>query len=129
MSSNVSSSPPAMRRHSSSALAAALGTLALAFALPAAAQFIPTETLVSPNPALIDAEFSQSRAKIVWTDQVGNMWLANVNRKTGAFEPMRSEALRIAGWVERASVMLEPNGPTPVATTSASPAGTGSPSR
>jgi hypothetical protein len=94
MSSNASSTLSALRRHASATWAAALG--ALAFALPAAAQFIPTETLVSPNPALIDAEFSQSRAKIVWTDQVGNMWLANVNRDTGAFEPVSGKGQLIA---------------------------------
>jgi hypothetical protein len=96
MSSNVSSNLAAVRRRASRAWTASLGAFALALALPSLAQFIPTETLVSPNPGLVDAEFSQSRAKIVWTDSVGNLWLANVNRNTGAFEPVSGKGQQIA---------------------------------
>lgn len=66
--------------------------LGLAFALcttagSASAQFVPNETLVSSNPALVDAEYSQQRNMIVWTDRIGRLWLANVNTTTGAIEP------------------------------------------
>lgn len=64
--------------------------------MPALAQFVPNESLVSPNPSLVDYEFSQSRGKIVWTDPTGNLWLAGVNRTTGAFAPKSGKGQLIA---------------------------------
>jgi hypothetical protein len=80
----------------------ALG-LGLLTALPATAEFRPNESLVSPHRGLIDFEISDSRAQIVWTDNQSNMWLANINRKTGAFEPRsgRGELIAtgtVSGW-------------------------------
>ena len=52
------------------------------------AQFAPNETLVSPKTTLIDFEFSQSRAQFAWVDEAGSLWLGNVDRDTGAFQPV-----------------------------------------
>lgn len=77
----------------------------------ALAQFVPNEKLVSPNPALVDAEFSQSRAMIAWTDSKGVLWVGNVNRATGAFEPVSGQGRQIAtGTVSRMNMFLW-NGP------------------
>lgn len=78
---------------------------------PAMAQFKPNEKLVSPNPGLVDAEFSQSRGKLAWTDQNGVLWLANVNAATGAFEPVSGQGQQIAtGTVSGVNMFLW-NGP------------------
>lgn len=53
---------------------------------PAAAQkrsWTPGEVQVSAERELIDSEISQSRAQIVWSDGLGRMWLADLNRDTG----------------------------------------------
>ncbi len=80
-------------------------------AAPASAQFVPNESRVSPNPALIDAEFSQSRAKIAWTDSKGVLWLGNVNRATGAFEPVSGQGQQIATGTVSGLNMFLWNGP------------------
>lgn len=78
---------------------------------PATAQFRPNERLVSPNPGLIDLEFSQERAKIAWTDQHGVLWLGGVNPATGAFEPLSGQGQQIAtGTVSKMNMFLW-NGP------------------
>lgn len=80
-------------------------------ALGAGREFAPNEKLVSPNPALIDFEFSQARAKLAWTDPNGNLWLADVNRSTGAFEPLSGQGQLIAtNTVSKANMFLW-NGP------------------
>jgi len=101
------------------AVAACIASLTVGLtALPAAAQFTPNETLVSPNPGLIDAEFSQSRAKIAWTDSKGNLWLGGVNRDTGAFEPASGKGQLIAtGTVDRLNMFMW-NGPEWISTAS-----------
>jgi len=76
-------------------LSALITSLGIGLATPAAAQFIPNETLVSPHPGLIDLEFSQSRAKFAWTDPKGVLWLGGVNRDTGAFEPLSGQGKQI----------------------------------
>lgn len=86
-----------------SVLSSALAALSMAVALPAAAQFVPNETRVSPNPGLIDYEISQSRARYTWTDQNGVLWIGNMNRSTGDFEPKSGQGKQIAtntvaGW-------------------------------
>lgn len=80
-------------------------------AAPAIAQFVPNEKLVSPNPALVDAEFSQSRAKIAWTDSKGVLWLGNVNRDTGAFSPLSGQGQQIATGTVSGLNMFLWNGP------------------
>lgn len=80
-------------------------------AVPAIAQFVPNESRVSPNPALVDAEFSQSRAKIAWTDSKGVLWLGNVNRATGAFEPVSGQGQQIATGTVSGLNMFLWNGP------------------
>jgi hypothetical protein len=93
------------------AITAGVAALAIGLACPAWAQFTPNETLVSPNPALIDPEFSQSRGKLAWTDPKGNLWLANVNGATGAFKPISGQGELIAtGTVSKANMFLW-NGP------------------
>lgn len=49
--------------------------------------FWPTEQLVTSQPDLIDAEYSQDRGQICWVDRSGNLWVGNINRQTGRFEP------------------------------------------
>jgi len=78
---------------------------------PAAAQFLPNESLVSANPGLIDFEFSQSRGRVAWTDPQGNLWLARVNRSTGAFEPVTGRGQLVATGAVAKSNMFKWNGP------------------
>lgn len=52
-----------------------------------AAGWVPNETQVSPQTDLIDYEFSQSRAQFAWNDELGNLWIGNVDRATGNFVP------------------------------------------
>lgn len=78
---------------------------------PALAQFAPNERLVSPNPALVDAELSQSRAKFVWTDQKGGLWIGDVNRATGAFEPRSGLGRLITTGTVKGMNMFLWNGP------------------
>lgn len=52
----------------------------------------PNEQLVSLQPDLIDAEFSQSRAQITWCDVEGNLWLGDVDPDTGMFSPFNGKA-------------------------------------
>lgn len=56
-------------------------------AIPAAAQWQPNETQVSAQPDLIDYEFSQARGQFAWNDELGNLWIGNVDRATGLFVP------------------------------------------
>lgn len=51
----------------------------------AAAQSV--EVQVSANADLIDPEFSQSRAQIIWVDAVGGIWVADLDRASGAIVP------------------------------------------
>jgi hypothetical protein len=72
--------------------------LTLLAALGAAAQpadWAPNETQVSAEPTLIDIEFSQSRGMLTWVDEVGGLWIANVNRDTGLFEPADGRGLLV----------------------------------
>lgn len=91
------------------------GVASMAFACllaaPAAAQFEPNESRVSGNPGLIDFEFSQTRARVAWTDPQGNLWLARVNRATGAFEPTSGKGVLIATGAVAKSNMFKWNGP------------------
>lgn len=105
----------AHRAAPSSLLAAALTALAAA---PVAAQFVPTEVRVSPHRGLVDYEISQQRAKIAWTDPKGDMWLADVNRDTGAFEPAHGRGQLLAQNTVANWNMFMWNGPEWVATAS-----------
>ena len=74
----------------------ALAAVSLAFAAHAQpAGWSPNEQLVSAEPTLIDPEFSQSRAMIAWFDELGGVWLANVDRDTGLFVPADGRGLQI----------------------------------
>lgn len=85
--------------------------LSFGLAAPASAQFVPNESLVSPNPGLIDFEFSQSRGRIAWTDTSGNLWLGGVNRDTGAFEPISGMGVKVATGTVSGLNMFKWNGP------------------
>lgn len=52
-----------------------------------AAGFTPNESLVAAQPDLLDAEYSQSLAKVAWADHDGHLWLADVDRQTGMYVP------------------------------------------
>lgn len=96
-----------------------LGLLgAAAVAVPALAQYIPTETLVSPYPGLLDPEYSQSRAKFAWADLDGNLWLGGVNRATGAFEPVNGKGELVSNNVINSGLRLIFNGPEWLSTAS-----------
>lgn len=90
----------------------------VAWVAPAQAQFVPNETLVSPNPILLDPEFSQMRAKFAWADVHGNLWLGGVNRATGAFEPVSGQGELITDNVINSGVRLIFNGPEWLSTAS-----------
>lgn len=100
------------------ALAAAAAALGLTAASPAAAQFTPTEVRVSPHRGLVDHEISQQRAKIAWTDPKGNMWLAGINRDTGAFEPANGRGQLLATNTVANWNMFMWNGPEWISTAS-----------
>ncbi|MBS0432255.1 MAG: hypothetical protein JSS21_07600 [Proteobacteria bacterium] len=57
-------------------------------ALPSArAQFVRNESTVALERDLLDPEYSNARAQVTWIDSNGNLWVANVDRHTGLFEP------------------------------------------
>ena len=60
-----------------------------------AQSWVPNETVASPQADLIDYEFSQIRGQIVWNDEIGNLWLANVDRSTGLFVPQDGRGILI----------------------------------
>lgn len=60
-----------------------------------AAGWSPNETLVSSTPDLIDFEFSQSRAQFCWNDEIGNLWIGNVDRVTGDFVPADGKGILV----------------------------------
>lgn len=66
------------------ALAAASGLL---LACAAHAAWTPNETQVSSQADLLDPEFSQALGMVVWIDETGHVWVAQVDRDTGAFIP------------------------------------------
>ena len=44
---------------------------------------------------LIDPEFSQSRAQFIWNDEVGNLWIGNIDRDTGNFVPWDGKGILV----------------------------------
>ena len=60
-----------------------------------AAGWAPNETRVSPTPDLVDFEFSQSRAQFCWNDEIGNLWVGNVDRATGNFVPADGKGILV----------------------------------
>lgn len=76
----------------------ACAVVATLFAVPTSwAQFTPNESLVTQQPDLVDPEFNQARGQVVWADRRGKLWLANVNRTTGLFEPRNGKGLLVDG--------------------------------
>lgn len=55
----------------------------------------PNEEQASAEKELIDYEFSQDRAQFAWVDSLGRLWLGNVNRATGQFEPADGRGLLV----------------------------------
>jgi hypothetical protein len=60
-----------------------------------AAQWVPNETLVSPQPDLFDMEFSQARAQFCWSDEGGALWIGNVDPVTGDFSPSDGKGILV----------------------------------
>jgi hypothetical protein len=80
--------------------------------LPAAAQFVPNETLTSLQPDLLDFEFSQSRGQFTWVDSTGSLWVASVDRNTGQFKPLNGKGVLIdAAAMTSANLQITYNGP------------------
>jgi hypothetical protein len=73
----------------------ALCVCSVVLAQTAAAQWVPNETRASAQPDLIDYEFSQSRAQFAWNDELGNLWIGNVDRATGLFVPADGRAILV----------------------------------
>lgn len=65
------------------------------FASAWAADWVPNETQVSSQPDLIDYEFSQSRGMFAWNDEVGRLWVGNVDRATGNFVPFNGQGILV----------------------------------
>src|SRR5262245_32227250 len=55
----------------------------------------PNEKLVSSTPDLLDMEFSQSRGMLAWNDELGNLWIATVDRHTGDFYPADAKGILV----------------------------------
>lgn len=68
---------------------------AFAVSTGARAETVPSETLVSLQPDLIDLEFSQSRSQFVWADSKGSLWVGNIDRQTGRFVPASGKAILV----------------------------------
>lgn len=69
----------------------------------------PNESLVTAQPDIIDLEFSQERAQLLWVDAVGRVWLGNVDRSTGMFSPQNGKGVLIsAAGMNIASTLLIP---------------------
>jgi hypothetical protein len=84
--------------------------------------FTQNESLVSPQVDLLDAEYSQSRAMITWTDSVGKLWVASVNRATGLFSPPDGKGVLIdADAMTTADLKVVGNGPEWVSTAGKEP--------
>lgn len=66
--------------------AVALVWLAIVQAAPAQT-WAPNEMQVSTEQQLIDPEFSQRRLQLVWSDVAGRVWVAGVDRASGAIVP------------------------------------------
>lgn len=80
----MSTSGSACRTRNAWALLAAC----LAFLPAAHAQVARNESQVALQRDLLDPEYSQARAQVTWIDKNGDLWVANVNRSTGLFEPV-----------------------------------------
>lgn len=77
----------------------------------------PAETQVSAQVDLLDPEFSQSRGRLVWADSTGSLWLATVNRLTGAIVPANGKGTLIdADAMTSNDLRITTNGPEWVST-------------
>jgi hypothetical protein len=65
----------------------ALAALSLATLAALAQAWAPNETLVSAQGDMIDLEFNQNKALLAWNSDDGKLWIASVDRRTGAFVP------------------------------------------
>lgn len=81
------------RRSWTTFVGAVIGLFALGVAHADAWQ--PNEVQASAEKELIDYEFSQSRGQLAWVDMLGHLWLGNVNRATGLFEPADGRGLLV----------------------------------
>ena len=81
-------------------------------AAAAGADFVPGETQVSTRIDLFDNEFNQSRNKYTWVDALGNLWVSNVDPKTGDFKPASGKGVLVDPDAENSGdLKLIGNGP------------------
>ncbi|HSI48097.1 MAG TPA: hypothetical protein VLA61_07510 [Ideonella sp.] len=75
------------------ALVAAASSLAAPAAV--AGTFAKNEKVVAAQFDLIDPEYNQQRAQFTWTDSLGNLWVAGIDRSTGLFSPANGKGTLI----------------------------------
>ena len=68
---------------------------ACAAGVAGAQTWAPNETQVSSQKDMIDIEFSQSRGQFTWNDEVGNLWIGNIDLATGNFTPVNGKAILV----------------------------------
>ena len=91
--------------------------LAMSVSTAVPAQTIPSEILVTRQPDLLDAEFSQARGKITWVDRQGALWIADVDPATGMFVPANGKGTLIDGYAMSATdLRILGNGPEWIST-------------
>ena len=90
-----------------------MGSAGQALAQPAVAvQWQRNEVSVAPQFDLIDPEYSQTRARAVWVDSAGSLWLAKVDRDTGMYDPPDGKGTLVdADAMTTADLKLVGNGP------------------
>lgn len=59
--------------------------------------FSPNEQLVSALTDMVDVEFSANRAQFVWSDGSGKLWIGDIDRVTGLFNPLDGKGVLIDG--------------------------------
>ena len=78
---------------------------------------MPNESVVSTQRDLLDPEYSQSRGQMTWCDRDGSLWIANVNRDTGLFQPSDGKGKLIdADAMTTGDLSIVTNGPEWVST-------------
>lgn len=104
-------------RRSSVAACCLLVAATLCVEAARAQDFEPNEQKVSRQLDMLDGEFNQARAQMVWCDSLGRIWIANVDRHTGLLEPANGKGVLVdAAALSTADMQLTYNGPEWVST-------------
>ncbi len=77
-----------IRRHVAKILACAFAAIAASIASVATAD----ETQISPDP-IADYEFDHENNLLTWSDKSNNLWVANIDPVTGAFQPVNGQGI------------------------------------